>query len=69
MKRILCYLKTFTNPLDLRCFFNALFTFGAIYIAHDFIEEKTKFNKKTKRIEETLICQRCGLKSISWRQL
>lgn len=69
LKRIFCYWKTFTDPTDVRMFFIALFQFGAIYIAHDWILTKEKFNRKTKKIESTLVCQRCGLSETDWRQL
>jgi hypothetical protein len=69
LKKILCYLNTFTNLTDLKMFFVALFDFGAIYIAHDYKEVSEKFNKKTKRIESTLVCQRCGDTNIDWKQL
>jgi hypothetical protein len=66
MKRIICYLRTIK---EFNVFLMALFNFGALYIAHDYKEGTTKFNKRKKRIEETLICQTCGDKSIAWRKL
>ncbi len=57
MKKIICYLRTIK---EWQVFFNALFNFGAIYIAHDYLEVSNKFNKRKRRMEQKLVCQTCG---------
>jgi hypothetical protein len=66
MKRIICYIRTIK---EWKVFLNALFTFGAIYIAHDYIEVSNKYVKSRKRIESKLKCKTCGHISIAWRNL
>lgn len=63
MKTTLCYMQTL---IELDTFIAALFNFGAIYIAHDFIEQKSY--RKGKKIYEPLKCRRCGYISTAYRE-
>jgi hypothetical protein len=62
MKRIICYLKTIK---DWKIFLNALISFSAIYVAHDF-EEQATYSDGT-RIYEPLKCKTCGHISNAYR--
>ena len=64
MKKIKCYLRTVK---EWKMFFNILFTFGAIYIAHDYQEVSDKYIKSRNRFEQKLKCLTCGHISIAWR--
>jgi len=64
MKRIICYMRTIK---EWRTFLNSLFTFGAIYIAHDYKEVYTKYIKTRGRTEQKLKCMTCGNISVAWR--
>lgn len=65
MKKLICYLKTIK---DFKVFINALISFGAIYVAHDYVEVSNKYIKSRNRFESRLVCQVCGDTSISWRK-
>jgi len=64
MNKIICYARTIK---EWKAFWSALMTFGAIYVAHDYVEVSNKYIKSRKRFESKLVCQTCGDIDISWR--
>ena len=64
MKRIVCYLRTLK---DWRIVVMAFWEFNAIYVAHDYYEQKSYI--KRSKLYESLKCKTCGNISVGWRQL
>lgn len=62
MKKIICYLRTIK---EFKIFFMSLFNFGALYVAHNYIQQKS-YIKGTK-IFDPLKCETCGHVSEAWR--
>ncbi len=62
MRKIICYLRTLKEwKIVLMAFWN----FNAIYIAHDYIEQKSYM--RGNKLYEPLKCKICGDVSLSWR--
>jgi hypothetical protein len=64
VKRLICYWRTL---LEIDTLVMALTEFGAAYVAHDYREQKPRV--RGNKLYETLKCQTCGTKSVSWRLL
>ena len=62
--KVICYLKTL-KELDM--FFKALWNFGAIYINHEYQEQKSYI--KGSKMYDPLRCKTCGHISVAWKQL
>ena len=63
MKKIICYLRTFK---DWKIFLQAFWNFNAIYIAHDYYEQKSYI--RGKKMYFPVKCKTCGDISIGWRK-
>lgn len=57
MKRIICYLRT---VWEFDTFIMAWINFGAIFVAHRFVEVSNKNRKQVLR------CKTCGYKSVGY---
>lgn len=65
--KLLCYIYTFTSWEDFKMFLKALWNWGALYINHEYFEQKSYIKKGI--LYEPIKCKRCGDISIAWRQL